>query len=191
MQTTTASPVATTALAPGEVLLEVSASAIESAPVASATFRVWVQTSGATPAAAEADRDRVIAQVLQAARAVGASREDIIVEPSETRVPTSIVPEGTRGSTPAPQASVSASVRVTLRNPANFESFSAAVTAAGATTSGRPDMVAGDDSAARRTARTRALASARADAEAYAAALNMRVGRMVRVTERTGPDCSE
>jgi uncharacterized protein YggE len=45
-----------------------------------------------------------------------------------------------------------------------------------------------DPGTARSEARMRALASARADAEAYATALNMRVARLVRVTDRVGVD---
>jgi uncharacterized protein YggE len=45
-----------------------------------------------------------------------------------------------------------------------------------------------DDTAARRTARSQAIAAARADAEAYAAALNLRISRVLRVTERGGLD---
>jgi uncharacterized protein len=45
-----------------------------------------------------------------------------------------------------------------------------------------------DDSAARRSARAQAIAAARADAEAYAESLGMRVLRVVRVTERVGLD---
>jgi uncharacterized protein YggE len=45
-----------------------------------------------------------------------------------------------------------------------------------------------DPGTARSEARVRALASARADAESYAAALNMRVARLVRVTDRVGVD---
>lgn len=54
--------------------------------------------------------------------------------------------------------------------------------------SGRPEVVPGDVGAATRTATARALAAARADAEVYADALNLRVVRMIRVTERIGPD---
>ena len=45
-----------------------------------------------------------------------------------------------------------------------------------------------DDAGPRRQARARALEKARADAEAYAAPLNMRIVRVVRVSERLGLD---
>lgn len=54
--------------------------------------------------------------------------------------------------------------------------------------SANPIFSLADPGMARSEARVRALAYARADAEAYAAALNMRVARLVRVTDRVGVD---
>ena len=51
-----------------------------------------------------------------------------------------------------------------------------------------PVYALSDAGPARREARARALATLRADAEAYATAVNMRVVRIVRITERTGMD---
>jgi hypothetical protein len=63
----------------------------------------------------------------------------------------------------------------------NLESIDAATVAA-------PVYDLENDSAARRAARAAAIANARADAESYALALNMRIGRILRVTERTALD---
>lgn len=64
----------------------------------------------------------------------------------------------------------------------------AAITAAGGTITGRPQYSVANDAAARRVARAEAIAKTRADADAYAAALNMRVLRIARITERAGFD---
>ena len=52
----------------------------------------------------------------------------------------------------------------------------------------QPAYALTDPGPARRAARAEALARMRAEAEAYAAALNMRVLRIVRITERAGAD---
>jgi uncharacterized protein len=48
-----------------------------------------------------------------------------------------------------------------------------------------------DPVAARRAARADAIARARAQADDYAAGLNMRVARLVRISERSGPSFME
>jgi len=55
---------------------------------------------------------------------------------------------------------------------------------AGANTVGGPTFSLSDSKPAERQARTAAVAAALEEAETYASALNMRVGRVLRVSER-------
>jgi uncharacterized protein YggE len=87
-----------------------------------------------------------------------------------------------------PEFMLSSGVEVRLRNPDKVGELTQALQEAGVEVLAEPVYAAGDQSEARRTARAQALASARADAEAYAATLDLRVVRVVRVTERMGMD---
>jgi len=62
----------------------------------------------------------------------------------------------------------------------------AAVAAAGGGSDYRPVYALTETGPARRRAQAQALAVARADAEAYAAAHQLRITRIVRITERVG-----
>jgi uncharacterized protein YggE len=84
--------------------------------------------------------------------------------------------------------SASSSVKLSIRAVERAEEISEALEKAGATVAGSPQYSAEDTSAARQGARRKAIAQAQADADTYAAALNMRVARIARVTERTGTD---
>jgi len=90
-------------------------------------------------------------------------------------------------SVPAePEVVLSSGVEVRLRNLDKVAELTQALQEAGVEIYAEPVYAPGDQSAARRTARAEALAAARADADAYAASLGMRVVRVVRVTERMG-----
>jgi len=194
-----AGPVTTQPLAAAEVLLETSATAVEAAPADRATFTVSVTGSGRTREAAEAERDRISRAVAALARASGARDADIESSRSSgnsTRilVPPPMVRTPDLGSDDSPsededEGSVaSGTVKVTIRGADNIRRFRAGLAGTGAEVSGNPRLDVADDSMLRRAARAKALASTRADAEAYAASLNMRVARVVRISERTGGD---
>ncbi|HEY0114094.1 MAG TPA: SIMPL domain-containing protein [Allosphingosinicella sp.] len=192
---TAASPVQTQPLAANEVLLEVNASGIETSRADLATITFRLSGHGSTEAAARADHDAAVRRVREAAGAAGVATADIEVNPASgasaayatlrdaLNVETRPAGDGT-----APQEEMSSSVEIRLRDMARLDELTRALEAAGAQAIGRPSFTVRDDSAARRAARTSALARARADAEAYAASLNMRVARIVRVTERGGMD---
>jgi uncharacterized protein YggE len=92
-------------------------------------------------------------------------------------------------SVPAePEFILSSAVEVRLRNLDKVAELTQALQEAGVEIYADPVYAPGDQSAARRTARAEAMATARADAEAYAASLGLRVVRVVRVTERMGLD---
>ena len=85
--------------------------------------------------------------------------------------------------------SLNSAVEIRLRNPDKVGELTRALQEAGLDLyTSAPVYAPGDQSGARRTARSEALSAARADAEAYAAALGLRVVRIVRVTERMGMD---
>jgi uncharacterized protein len=189
-------PVSTQPLAANEVLLETAAGAAESAPADRATFTILVSETGGRQAEAEAARDRVVRAVTAAARAAGARDADIDTSmipggrrltAFDVEVPTIVRPGG---EAPQPDESLvaTATVKVTVRGAANIRRFQDSVPATGAEITGNPQLELDDDTALRRAARSKALATARADAEAYAASLNMRVARIVRITERSGGD---
>ncbi len=89
---------------------------------------------------------------------------------------------------PQRPSTVSSSLTLTVRDLSRLDGLNAALERVGAQRNGTPQYAVSDTSAGRRTARTKALAQARADGEAYAAALNMRIVRIARISERGGMD---
>jgi hypothetical protein len=85
-------------------------------------------------------------------------------------------------------AGATGTLRIELRDLSRLERLQRALEQVGGGQIPAPSYSLSDDRAARRTARNQALATVRADAEAYAASLGMRVVRIVRVTERGGAD---
>lgn len=199
-------------LAPGEVLLELGSIGARTVPADLATMNVGVGGSGETEAAARADLDARYRRVIAAARQAGVPAAaisegepshiadlrtfDVMEEPpppmEEPPSPPGSAPVDARAAAPSrPRppthyASRSAIVRVT--DMARVGAIRAALAAAAESEPGSAMAVYSltDSRAARQAARAQALAAIRADAEAYAASLGMRVARIVRVTERTG-----
>jgi uncharacterized protein YggE len=211
-----ASPVQVQPLAANEMLLELAASSTEYQPADTATLKVRVSARGATEAAARAERDAVVQRITNAARAAGVAAADLEVgetavyeldvfdveepPPPEVEPPATGATSAPSSTTPSPpvvqvqfepppqQPRAGTTMNITLRNVNRLGSLTAAVTAAGGEMIGQPDLRLGDDAAARRAARAKAYARGRADADALAAAMNMRVVRVARVTERAGLD---
>ena len=84
----------------------------------------------------------------------------------------------------------STTLELYLNDAGQFARVQGAIEAAGAESVLGPFYALSDETGARRAARADGLAHARADAEAYAASLRMRVSRMVRVSERVAADWS-
>lgn len=202
-------PVATQVLAPQEVLLEISAHAIGQANADTATISVSIRGSARTSAAAQAEHDAILRRVRDVAQAAGVAPADIRPDasselrafdveeppPSEiaTQAPVAVaaVPGGAQQPPirvelvpPHPEPSVNSNIEIVLRDAAKVDTLLAAIRQAGGATYGRPRFTLSDDTQVRRAARAEALAKARAEADAYASSLGMRVARMVRVTER-------
>jgi uncharacterized protein YggE len=185
-------PVRVQPLAPGELLLELGTVGMATAPADAASMTVTLAAEGATPALA---RDALQVQerrATEAARGAGAPAASI----SRRTVPTyeltevAMEEEGAVSGTPPRPVMHRAGTTLTVQVPqiARLEPVRRAL---GAVENARVSDAAytlTDPGPARRAARAEALARMRAEAELYAGALNMRVLRIVRITERTGSD---
>ncbi|HTU10728.1 MAG TPA: SIMPL domain-containing protein [Allosphingosinicella sp.] len=190
-------PVSTQPLASGEVLLEVNALGLVTTRADRATLTFNITGAGESEAAARADAQRNIAEVRALLRAQGVAEADIRVQPvsayadaslAEANVMTYDVSENMAMPVATPSATANAQAEIVIRNVDRVPAIQTALSERGIYTLGGGAYALNDDSVPRRQARVQALQKARADAEAYAASLNMRVARIVRVTERLGLD---
>jgi uncharacterized protein len=183
-----AQPVSTQPLAPGEVLLELSAVGTASTRADTATLNVMVFASGATPTAALAATEALTRRVADLARANGVATADINVRPIRDDMSDAMMASNTMMMAEDAAPSTSGSIEIRVREIARLDALVAALSALERVMVSNPVYALSDTGPARREARARALATLRADAEAYAAAANMRVLRIVRITERAGLD---
>ena len=185
-------PVSLPPLAPGEVLLELSAIGINSSPATSAMITARVAGEGETEEDARRAADAVLQQVVAAARAAGVAEADIEVDDdqaSSAGLRLFDVEEAvTNAAVSIAAAHAGGEAVIRVRNPATAKSLQRTLAGIENVTVHAPEYRLDDDSAARRSARADAIRRARADADAYAASLNMRVARVLRVTERSGLD---
>jgi len=200
------SPVSTAPLAAGEVLLEVNAIGNVSTRADLATFTIAIQSGGATDAEARRAAEAEIARLAAAARAAGIAAGDFSRSPVVGMFPMDAAAEAAAGdleraaaqivaeagnapAAPAPpQAQARASVTIRLRDVDRVPALREALAGNGRSSIPDPVYSLADSRRARDEARRQAIASARADAETYAAALGLRVARIVRVTDRMGMD---
>ena len=193
-------PVSVQPLAAGEVLLEVNALGTVSSRADRATMTVSVSGSGATEAEARAATQAAIRDVRTALRRLGVAETDIRAMPVTTSVMASTMDmmdanmtmdamdnAASEAGMVTSSASGQAQVEIVIRNVDRVPAVQEALMERGIYAA-VPLYVLTDDSGPRRQARAQALAKAQADAEAYAASLNMRVVRVVRVSERLGLD---
>lgn len=181
-----AQPVSTAPLAAREVLLEIDADGSVRTPADQIFLTAQIQTSGVTSAEARAALAALEARVVAAARAAGVAPDDV----AEARQDNAIGFVGNQAAATAmiqgdeARQTARKSLEVRVRDPSSIERLRAALEAAGATQVSDPIYTLADDSAARQAARAQGLTRARADADAFARSLGMRVGRIVRVSER-------
>lgn len=182
---------AAVSLAPGEVLLELeeTGTTLSAADVVRVVIPVAVARLDAAAArkeaAAQAER------IAAALRLGGVAPADIQVE--EGTVGLGFVgneslaasAEALAAQPVATPKTASYTVDVRLRDPAAFERLRLAAEKAGASTVPRPSLALADERPARQAARADAVRQARADAESYARTLGLRVGRTVRVSEKS------
>ncbi|MEA3014051.1 MAG: uncharacterized protein QOD42_2596 [Sphingomonadales bacterium] len=183
-----AQPVSTQPLAPGEVLLELSAIGTVTWRADTATLNVMVYGTGATPTEALAAAEALTRRVTDLARANGVAAPDMTVRPVRNNMSIEMMASNTMMMAEDVSPSASASIEIRVRNIARLDALAAALSSIERATVSNPVYALSDTAPARREARARALATLRADAEAYAAAANMRVVRIVRITERAGMD---
>jgi hypothetical protein len=179
-----ASPVRLPPLAPGEMLLEVDGIAAAFTPAASARFTVYVYGDGASEEEARRSLDAEVRRVTGIARAAGAAPADVTLTRHGPAGTAALLHVPTRGR---PHV-LSGSVHIRLRNAAAAQALHERL--GGSTDARTPTPVyeLADWNAARAEARRLALADARADAEAYAAARGMRIVRTLRVSDRVPID---
>jgi uncharacterized protein YggE len=181
-----ANPISLPPLAPGEVLLEADGVGLVRTPASVATVTATVYGTGDTPEAAQRSLDDAVRQVTEAARSMGATAGDIRLEPSPVGGDLTVF-DVVEAPGEARVHQLATQVVIRLRNVGRAAELHRLVS--------REDPMApflgpvyelDDESGPRREARRLALAAARADAEAYAAAAGMRIVRIVRITERAG-----
>ena len=191
-----AQPVSTERLAAGEVLLELNATGTAVTRADVAVIQATIFGSGDSEEAARREAEAALGSVTRIARAAGVAPADIEAEPigaspnfavREAPVPPEEAGEAAAaeaGATelpppvPEPRASASGTVRIRMRNVAGVDALEDALEDGGAALGSSTTYYLDDSTAARRQARGQALAAARADAEAYAAAIGLRVLRV-------------
>lgn len=193
---TAETPVSVQPLAAGEVLLEVNALAYVTSRADRATLSVVVSAEGADAPAARRATEAKLARVVAAVRAAGIAAEDIDAGRVTTSVgyplvtaEMAIATAAARTATeaePTRTATGNATLTITIRNVDRVEPVRDVLAANEVESYMPPDYRLVENSAQRREARLQAMRKARADAESYAASLNMRIVRVVRVTERLG-----
>lgn len=179
-QTVTEPPVEEILLRPGEVLLEINAAASITTRADLATVQAEIGGDGASAGAARADAEANGRRLLGAARAAGVAPGDIEAQPI-------LISELPPGMDSGNRYYANGRILLRVRDVSRLEAIEAVAGDGGPSLADISYSLA-DPEPALAEARRRALADARADAEIYAAASNMRIARMVRVTTRLGSD---
>jgi uncharacterized protein YggE len=181
-------------LAPGEVLVQTSTlGQIVSAPDR-ATLSALVSAQGPNQEVARQAARARLARVNAALAAAGIAPADI--QSSEVSIglnyaelPTELIvvaaAAGGFHGNDAGGPTATATLRITIRDLGRLAAVREALEA-NEVTMAAPDYALADESAARNAARAQAMQKARAEAELYAASLNMRVARVLRISERIG-----
>ena len=158
-----------------ETLLQVSATGRAETRPDEARFTAGVQTIAATAAAASAANNAAINRVLAAVERLGVKKDDV-----QTRTVTlSRIGYGpNRGRFEANNM-----IEVRVRNLDRVGEAIAATTEAGANVLSGPNLAVSDRDAANRSAYASAYKAARARAEAYAGAANLKVARVLAIRD--------
>jgi uncharacterized protein YggE len=175
-------------LAPGEVLIQVEASGEARNRPDVMAINAGVVTTGRTAKAALAANNVLANRLLEAVRAQGVAPKDVQTEELSVR-PQFAKTDEERASDEGRSAQIvgyvaTNSVALTLRDLSKAPDIVDALFEAGANNVRGPDFSLSDPAPAQRDARRAAVAAARTQADEYAAALGMRVSRVLRVSER-------
>jgi len=186
-------------LAPGEVLLEIEARGTSVDPARHARLMAVLTGTGVTPAEARSALEAEVARAVAAARAAGVAADDVRPTTGLTRfgfigneVASALAgmdPNLESESQPRQRRST-AGLDILVRDPAAADRVAAALEGRSAARVSSPLFEVADEDSARRAARADAFRRARADAEALAAASNMRVARVLRISERRGTEAA-
>lgn len=171
------------ALQGGEILLEVSAEGEAKGIPDIAEFSTGVTSDGGTARAALAANAAVAQRLVAAIELSGIAARDVRTSSVSVR-PRFRVEKNGEDSQAILGYRASNQLTVTVRDVAKAPALVDALTAAGATDLDGPSFRFADDVPLTARARGAAVAAARREAADYAAALGMRVGRVLRVSER-------
>ncbi|WP_166040001.1 SIMPL domain-containing protein [Sphingosinicella sp. YJ22] len=184
------SPVPVQPLRPGEILLEVNAVGKATQRADTAQITVTVTGTGPRQADARAAADAEVQRVRSMALAAGIGAADIddsgAPPPMIMTVPS--IPRDPAAGPPPRIERQQRSIVIRTRNVAAAEALADALREDDDARVVGPTFSVSDETPAQRRASADAIAVARAEADNYAAALGMRVERVVRVTERMGFD---
>lgn len=171
-------------LAQNETLLEVVSTGQSRAIPDRATISGGVMTTATTTREAVAANGVAMQSLIAALRRSGVAERDIQssrvgLTPTYARLPNGIADQARIVSHQA-----SNQVLVTIHEVERAGGVLGAVFDSGATNASGPGFSLVNNAAALSAARTDAIARARADAETYAAGFGLRVGRIIRISER-------
>ncbi len=167
-------------LAPGEVLLRVSATGDAETRPDLATFSAGVSSIGVTSEAATAANNAKMNAVMAAVEKLGVKADDTQTQALNV----SRIDYGkNRG-----QFEASNTVRVKVRKIDAAGQVIGAATAAGANILSGPDLTVDDREAANLSAYAAAYKAARARADVYAKAAGLKVGRILSITDGGAPN---
>ena len=174
-------------LAPGEVLLRVEAQGEHYARPDTMTISAGVVTTGATSREATGANAELANRLIEALRGQGVAPGDI--RTTRLRVEPQFEEREERRGAIRPRGRILGylaqnGLSVRVRDLKRASAIVDALFAAGANDVDGPDFAHSDPLPARRAARRAAVAAALEEANTYAEALNMRVARVLRVSER-------
>ncbi len=169
-------------LASGEVLLQIVGDGEDRRPADEIALTIDVSASEATPAEARASDQAKVDKLIAGLTALGIDRAAITSLPMHASGAVFIVPPAVgTAPRPAPKRSASTLVRVRLAGSGQMARVQTLLDEQELGLSGTPALALRDPRPARLAAIGNATEHARHDAEAEAAALGLRIGRMVRV----------
>lgn len=177
-------------LAPGEVPLTVASKGQSIFPADRAVMTLNLRCPGATTAEAQVQVRQVAGSLTNQLLALGIARDDITVDEPVSRVGfvgNEAIDE-MAGELPSAEAKptryASLSLKVVINDLSQLPRVKGMLTQKNALFRESPAYELKNDKVARRVAIADAIGKARTDADAYAAALNMRIARIAGVTDQ-------
>ena len=174
-------------LAPGEVLLKIEADGVAKSRPDLMGIGAGVVTTGRTARAALAANNALANRLLDAVRAQGVAPRDVRTEELSVKPQFDKTDEqraNDEDRSPRIVGYVATNtLRLTLRDLGKAPDIVNALFEAGANNVHGPSFGLSDPAPAQREARRAAVAAARSQADEYAAALGMRISRVLRVSE--------